>query len=240
MRRLRDYCDGLANCATLEGVGTLFRGTVAREGYASSACRVIAPAGKAPHARVLFRNWPEDWAKLTEERNFRIRNPVLAAALRRMDPFTWVDINDKRKKPATEQEIWNTASEWGWINGFVVPVHGPGGYFSCVSMASKEPNLDLSAERRAYLYLIALLAHERCYALDEDSRRADQPPALSERELECMRWVAAGKSDWEIGMILTISSSTVRFHVDSARRKLDATTRPQAVATLVARGLLTP
>jgi DNA-binding CsgD family transcriptional regulator len=240
MRPLRDYCDGLTNCATLDGVGNLFRGTVAKEGYASSACRVIVPAGKAPQVRTLFRNWPEDWAKLTEERNFRIRNPVLAAAVRRMDPFTWVDINDKRKKPATEQEIWNTASEWGWINGFVVPVHGPGGYFSCVSMASKEPDLDLSAERRAYLYLIALLAHERCYALDEDSRREDQSPALSERELECMRWVAAGKSDWEIGMILTISSSTVRFHVDSARRKLDAMTRPQAVATLVARGLLSP
>jgi hypothetical protein len=125
MRPLRDYCDGLANCATLEGVGDLFRETVAKEGYSSSACRVMAPAGNAPQVRVLFRNWPEDWAKLTEEWNFRFRNPVLAAALRRMEPFTWVDINDKRKKPATEQEIWNTASEWGWINGFVVPVHGP-------------------------------------------------------------------------------------------------------------------
>jgi DNA-binding CsgD family transcriptional regulator len=240
MRPLREYCDGLANCITLAGVGDLFHGTIAKEGYSSSACRVIVPAGKAPDVRVLFRNWPEDWAKLTEERNFRLRNPVLSAALRRMDPFTWVDISDAGRKTATEQEVWNTASEWGWINGFVIPVHGPGGYFSCVSMASRESNLDLSAERRAYLYLIALLAHERCYALDEDSRRADRQSPLTERELECMRWVAAGKSDWEIGMILTISSSTVRFHVDSARRKLDATTRPQAVATLVARGLLTP
>jgi DNA-binding CsgD family transcriptional regulator len=55
-----------------------------------------------------------------------------------------------------------------------------------------------------------------------------------------MHWVAAGKPDWEIGMILTLSSSTVRFHVDRARPKLHATTRPHAVATLVARGLLKP
>lgn len=238
MRPLRDYCDGLANCTTLEDVGDLFRGTIAKEGYSSSACRVIVPAGKAPHIRVLFRNWPQDWIRLTEEKNFRIHNPVLDAALRRIDPFTWVEISNESKKTATEREIWDTASEWGWINGFVVPVHGPGGYFSCVSMASKEPNLDLGAERRAYLYLIALLAHERCYVLDEGFREGNELPTLSERELECMRWVAAGKSDWEIGMILTISASTVRFHVERARKKLDAVTRPQAVATLAARGLL--
>jgi len=35
MRPLRDYCDGLANCTTLEGVGDLFRGTVAKEGYSA-------------------------------------------------------------------------------------------------------------------------------------------------------------------------------------------------------------
>src|ERR1700751_1757271 len=107
-------------------------------------------------------------------------------------------------------------------------------------MASREDDLDLSRERRAHLYLMALLAHERYHALGGCRERDDGLPALSERELECMRWVAAGKSDWEIGMILKISSATVRFHVDSARRKLDATTRPQAVATLVARGLLSP
>jgi DNA-binding CsgD family transcriptional regulator len=61
---------------------------------------------------------------------------------------------------------------------------------------------------------------------------------LSERELECIRWVAAGKTDWEIGMILGLSSSTARFHIENARRKLDASTRAQAVAILFTRGLL--
>ena len=60
---------------------------------------------------------------------------------------------------------------------------------------------------------------------------------LTLRELECMRWVADGKTDWEIGKILSISQSTVRFHLDRARLKLDAKTRPQAVARLVLQGL---
>jgi ATP/maltotriose-dependent transcriptional regulator MalT len=41
--------------------------------------------------------------------------------------------------------------------------------------------------------------------------------ALSARELECLRWVAAGKTDREIGMILSISATTAKFHVNRAR-----------------------
>ncbi len=86
--------------------------------------------------------------------------------------------------------------------------------------------------------MFALLAHERCHALDGRVASAGARPALSGRELECMRWVAAGKTDWEIGMILAISATTVKFHVDRARRKLGAATRPQATAILATRGLL--
>src|ERR1700737_2334161 len=60
---------------------------------------------------------------------------------------------------------------------------------------------------------------------------------LSARELECLRWVAAGKTDWEISVILSISAATVRFHLDRARAKLGARTRAQAVARLVLHGL---
>ena len=52
-----------------------------------------------------------------------------------------------------------------------------------------------------------------------------------------MRWVAAGKTDWEIGTILSISATTVKFHVNRARAKLGARMRAQAAARLVLYGL---
>ncbi|WP_245508883.1 helix-turn-helix domain-containing protein [Bradyrhizobium nanningense] len=48
-----------------------------------------------------------------------------------------------------------------------------------------------------------------------------------------MRWVAEGKSSWEIGVILGISENTVNFHVENTMRKLGATSRIQAVATAI-------
>ncbi|WP_244547347.1 LuxR family transcriptional regulator [Bradyrhizobium sp. Gha] len=56
---------------------------------------------------------------------------------------------------------------------------------------------------------------------------------LSKRELSCMRWVAEGKSSWEIGMILEISKNTVNFHVKNPMRKLGANSRIQAVTMAI-------
>lgn len=53
---------------------------------------------------------------------------------------------------------------------------------------------------------------------------------LSAREVECLRWSAAGKSSDEIAIILDISSHTVVSYLKSAMRKLEAVNRMQAVA----------
>jgi DNA-binding CsgD family transcriptional regulator len=55
---------------------------------------------------------------------------------------------------------------------------------------------------------------------------------LTGREREALTWVSEGKSDWEIAMILGLSETTVRFHVDNARKKLGAVNRAQAVGRL--------
>lgn len=57
---------------------------------------------------------------------------------------------------------------------------------------------------------------------------------LTVRERDALSWVAQGKSDWEIAAILGLSETTVRFHVDNARKKLGAVNRAQAVARLMA------
>ena len=52
---------------------------------------------------------------------------------------------------------------------------------------------------------------------------------LTRREVQCLRWAAAGKTDGEIGIILSLSVSTVRFHLRNAAAKLGATGRAQSI-----------
>jgi len=58
------------------------------------------------------------------------------------------------------------------------------------------------------------------------------PPgvALSERELEVLNWVVLGKSNPEIGMILSLSSLTIKNHLQRIYRKLNVHNRVQAIA----------
>ncbi len=64
-----------------------------------------------------------------------------------------------------------------------------------------------------------------------ESDDGDKPAErLSRREIECLRWSAAGKSSEEIAIILDLSSHTVASYLKSAMRKLDSVNRMQAVA----------
>jgi len=53
---------------------------------------------------------------------------------------------------------------------------------------------------------------------------------LSSREIEIMEWVRQGKTNYEIAMILNISSFTVKNHMQRILRKLNVTNRAQASA----------
>ena len=63
-------------------------------------------------------------------------------------------------------------------------------------------------------------------------------PNLTEREIDCLRWAAQGKSSLDISVILGLSARGIEFHFESARKKLDATNRTQAVAIAVSIGII--
>jgi DNA-binding NarL/FixJ family response regulator len=62
--------------------------------------------------------------------------------------------------------------------------------------------------------------------------------ALSQREIEVLQRMAAGKSNKEIGAELFISDRTVKTHVSSIFTKLDVVSRTEAIATATRRGLI--
>ncbi|MEO8716784.1 MAG: XrtB/PEP-CTERM-associated transcriptional regulator EpsA [Burkholderiales bacterium] len=62
-----------------------------------------------------------------------------------------------------------------------------------------------------------------------DGPRPGEPAKVTGREQEILRWVALGKSNFEIGAILVISPLTVKNHVQKILRKLDVVNRAQAV-----------
>lgn len=71
--------------------------------------------------------------------------------------------------------------------------------------------------------------------------RGDPAPIrLTPRDIECLRWVARGKSSHDIGKILGLSPRTVDDYLLKACAKLGVRGRIQAVFRAVALGILPP
>ena len=72
-------------------------------------------------------------------------------------------------------------------------------------------------------------------ALEREAPDAARPAtelseALSERELEVLQLIAAGKTNRSIASELFVSVGTIKTHVNNLYRKLDAHSRTQALA----------
>ena len=61
---------------------------------------------------------------------------------------------------------------------------------------------------------------------------------LTARELEVLELLAKGMTNKEIAAKLVITVRTVKFHVSSIMRKLDAGNRTEAVLTAAERGII--
>ena len=71
-------------------------------------------------------------------------------------------------------------------------------------------------------------------AIDRQSQqhnpRCSLTTPLSNREIEVLKWLFQGKSNWDMGAILNISENTVKNHVQNIIKKLNANNRQHAVA----------
>ena len=128
---------------------------------------------------------------------------------------------------------WDAMSEAGIADALCATSYGSDR--SIASLHLGFGRRTFSADEARPIHMAGLLLTERLmeFAAPQQAR-----PALTTRERDCLAFVADGYTDAQIAMLLTISESTVRFHLSNARTKLGAVNRTQAVARLATSGLL--
>jgi LuxR family quorum sensing-dependent transcriptional regulator len=187
--------------------------------------------------RFFFNDWPDGWNRIYKEHSIFQDDPVIAEARQRMTLFLWSEIKDQRVLSARERQIGQLVEDYGWREVVGVPIHGPNGYQGLVSLGSLTA-AGVAPLARALIQCLSVAIHNRCRTEIDFGMEPQWAPKLASREIECLEWVAAGKTDREIGVLLGISSATAHYHVESAKRKLGVSTRVQAIALLSLRGIV--
>lgn len=121
--------------------------------------------------------------------------------------------------------------------GLTLPVRRPFGSVGCVTwMVPQGGHAPCDEDEQRLLCLIA----ERFFDAIDRWQLLSRDSILTSRETECLYWVANGRTDKQIARIIARSHDTVRFHMKSVVRKLDAVNRTHAVAIGVRAGLVEP
>lgn len=181
---------------------------------------------------------PPEWSSRYMDQSYFNCDPTLKVALANNAPFTW-DAPAVRSDLNTDQkQLYGEASDFGLKFGYTVPIYSVGYAPAIVSACSE--HLEPQPQALHAVHLMAIYVHRAVARLAEkrNSNRLNGGQ-LSGRERECLRWVSVGKTDWEIGRILSISENTVHYHIERAKRKLGVTTRTQAVVNALFESRLT-
>jgi len=94
-----------------------------------------------------------------------------------------------------------------------------------------------NTQRRFCIQAILRLVSNEMVTDQSHNKQAVFDP-LTPRETECLTWLAHGLKTRLISYLLEVTDSTVNMHVTSAKQKLKASTREEAVAKAVKLGLI--
>jgi len=189
--------------------------------FVVDAARLTGGARQA----VIYSDSPQLPAEIDRDLSYE-SHPLILRSLASPTPFL---ISELRRDPNQSGAPWmeHLADVVKRGDGLVVPIYRGEEPVAGFSWGGEHP--DTSPLARAMLQVVGHATIERAFAL-RDGKAPPATHALTVRETQCLRYVAIGHSDAEIGQILGISPRTVRFHVDSAKTKLGVSTRVQAVA----------
>src|SRR4051794_20282991 len=97
---------------------------------------------------------------------------------------------------------------------------------------------DVSREELCAAVANALATADLGRSLDRAAAEAPKGPDLTEREMQVLRGMAAGKSNAQIGRELYLSEDTIKTHARRLFRKMRVNDRAQAVASGFRQGLV--
>lgn len=171
----------------------------------------------------LESHTPPGWEGSDEYRYICLaNNPLIRAPQLGLRRFLFSQL----ARPSTPegQAYWEAWQRAGIREGLGLLAYARDGRTASLGMGFEDPKglapVDLEA--------MALVGRNLLESLLDSGFGRGASPALSKREQEVMDLVSRGMTDREIARLLSISPTTARAHVDSARAKLGAANRIEA------------
>lgn len=207
-------------------------------GFEQALIAVVPERPTSLSEAFLHSNYSSQWLAIYNRENLLTIDPTVAHCVARSTPLIWEPSIFSSKK---QKEMCEEASSHGLRSGITLPFHGVNGEIGILCFVSDcSPNKCFHNDIHHHMSALSMM---RDFAFEGSLQFAklshsQPPPMLTQRELECLKWCAIGKSSWEIAQILRCSEAVINFHFKNLRRKFHATSRRQVVVKAIHSGIL--
>lgn len=190
-----------------------------RMGFARYALTHHVDVLRAPQPTIRLHNYPEDWVEYFDRHRLGVSDPIHRASQVTSVGFEWRNVAALIPLTDSDRRILALARTHGLADGFTVPANIPGeAHGSCSFAGVADGELPQDALPLAQLAgAFAFEAARRIWQMRTGAVPAR--PGITDRQRDCLVWVARGKTDWEISRILGVSQETVVQHVKQARER---------------------
>ncbi|HET7576255.1 MAG TPA: LuxR family transcriptional regulator [Sphingomicrobium sp.] len=236
--RIAAFVDDVRAAAAVSELQSILAKISGELGFSHFALAHHVDLRRASTPAIRIHNYPAELEQYHDDQQLGSRDPVHRACQRTAIGFTWSELPRMVQLTPRDLRVLDAAARRGIGEGFTVPAHVPGELSGSCSFATAS-GVRLRADNLAMAQLVGAFAFQAA----RQFLRAITPntaPSLhiSDRERECLIWIARGKTDWEIGSILGISVETVRQYVKHARARFDVVSRSQLVAHALLAGTI--
>lgn len=188
-------------------------------------------AGKPP--KVSFKsNYPAEWHHAYEH-EFMNYDPAACECRKTTLPLLWNDDLFK-EAPQLRESACGHGLRHGWTQSLFDQLHNE----SQLSVARPDGQIRPIElyENGAQIMWLCQVLHA---AVSEQHMASEEHYApLSKRELEVMKWSSEGKIAEDVAKILSLSTSTVNFHIRSVIAKTNTSNKVAAIVNVFRQGLL--
>jgi LuxR family transcriptional activator of conjugal transfer of Ti plasmids len=224
---LEDCCDSLQTAKTVNEFRCVASAAARQLGFQWYAYLSVCES-----TLDMLSSYPTLFQRRYVELRLCDEDPIIRHARNTNTPFSWGDAEEADLYFNSNNRVVREAMKCGIRTGITIPIHPGYNNFAALSFAGRDrAPLDL-VQDPGTLQLIGLQFHVRYSSKTENSESLTDR-ILTQRQQECLKWSARGKTMSEIATILRISERTVLFHLQEARQRLDAQTITHAVATAI-------
>lgn len=179
---------------------------------------------------IRLHDWPEAWIEEYQELGLHQKDPHPHLVRERQSPYLWDHNSFGTNTDASF--VLDVAAQYGLRAGLIVPLRLSSGTHA-LSLHSRETSLSHSLAEVMELNLLATTVADRYLEIVASgatpaTERSEKLDGLSAIQKEILRWVAIGKTNWEVATILNLPKRTVDYHVSAILKKLGVASRLQA------------